>query len=607
MRAASLAFVIGLAAGPAWAERTFALVIGIDAYAHIRPLQGAVNDARDLAAAFQSIGADTVVLTDADATRAAIIDAWTTLAAQAGPGDRLIISYAGHGSNEVEAIPGEEEDGRDENWLLGGFSPFGPASGERIRDNEIAALIALSPDAEVILISDSCHSGTVTREIAPILGYRFFRTDGTLADDPLPPPPPRPAGESELGAVALYFGAVPDAEQVPEFLIDGQARGALSYAIAAGLRGAADADGDGLLTRGELESYVRASVRDTSRGLQRPQVSAAVTSESPLFTLISAGAEDVDVDAPQPDIAPGAGPIPDEVPETDAPPALVSGADTAPEVSGAGPLPDVAPGADPLPDLPPDTVQLPEVEPLPGADLPAEDPTHTGGGAFLLTFADLADVTLTQIGSGALIAPQGAQVVPAGSPADLVLDPATGDLRTSVGDLFTSIGNPDSPQGAAALQRAVDNARLAAALLRAGTGAGLDVRFAQGDGTYRDGDQVTVQVPGRLTPHLALFNIAPDGSIQPVYPLQAPDLGLDDPATLDPALTLDLTLLVTAPFGSDFLVAVETSAPSTALAALLADPLRPLSARDLWSALQAAEAEGTAPVVAIFPFHSAAE
>lgn len=206
---------------------------------------------------------------------------------------------------------------------------------------------------------------------------------------------------------------------------------------------------------------------------------------------------------------------------------------------------------------------------------------------------------MTLAAEAGLPVPEGATLLAAGAPADLVLDPATGEIRTMVGDLFT-----DSATDPAALQRAIDNARIAAELMRPGRMQALAVSFAEGDGTYRNGDRLTVRVEGRHTQHIALFSLSPDGALVPIYPLRAPALGLDDPATLPPVATLDLTTQVGAPFGSDFLVAVETEAPSDALALLLADPERLWDARSLWEALQMAELEGTAPRVAVFPFHS---
>lgn len=105
--AATLTAAIALGSAPAMAERTLALVIGIDDYAHIPRLDGAVNDARDIADALRALGAETTLLVDGAATRAAILDAWTRLAGMARPGDRLIVTYAGHGSNEAEATPGK--------------------------------------------------------------------------------------------------------------------------------------------------------------------------------------------------------------------------------------------------------------------------------------------------------------------------------------------------------------------------------------------------------------------------------------------------------------------------------------------------------------------
>src|SRR4029078_6684175 len=51
-----------------------ALIVGIDAYQHYRPLKGAVADARDIATALRSVGVkDVVTLIDAAADRAGLI------------------------------------------------------------------------------------------------------------------------------------------------------------------------------------------------------------------------------------------------------------------------------------------------------------------------------------------------------------------------------------------------------------------------------------------------------------------------------------------------------------------------------------------------------
>ncbi len=284
MRAVVLAGLMACAALPAWAEKTYGLVIGIDEYANVPDLQGAVNDAHDIADALAGIGAEVTLLLDGAATRAAIFEAWEAVAAKIEPGDRLVVSYAGHGSYEPEYIIGSEEDGRDENFLLAGFSFQGAGAAERIRDDELAALIALTPQAEVVFLADSCHSGTVSRNVTPVLGYRYV-IGGKLSDDPLPPPPPRVSASEGKDDVALFLAAVDESEKVPEFLIDGKPRGALSYSFARGLRGEADADANGAVTKDELATYVRRSVRSISQGLQAPQISPRGDEERVLFAL----------------------------------------------------------------------------------------------------------------------------------------------------------------------------------------------------------------------------------------------------------------------------------------------------------------------------------
>ena len=276
----------GLLSAPAdaRADRLVGLVIGIDDYRHIADLQGAVNDARDIADALEGIGAEVVTLLDGAATRAAILAEWTRLADGLGPGDRLVVSYAGHGTNEPERVPGNEIDGRDETLLLAGFAPYGAAAGERILDDEIAELIARAGTGRTIFVADACHSGTLSRDVAPALGYRYVSV-GRIDADPLPPPPPRTAAREGREETALFLGASDDSEKTPEFLIEGRPRGALSFAFARGLRGAADTDGNGILTTGEMETFVRRTVRDISRGSQRPQAASAGHSDLPLLRL----------------------------------------------------------------------------------------------------------------------------------------------------------------------------------------------------------------------------------------------------------------------------------------------------------------------------------
>ena len=136
--------------------KVYGLVIGINDYPIIGDLEGAVNDANDIASAITELpGAEVTKFTDSEATRDAIFEAWRQKALAAQPGDTLIVTFAGHGGQEPEAYPGNELDGHDETLLLSGFRPQGADAAHRIRDDEIAELIALAhPGVSVIFLVD---------------------------------------------------------------------------------------------------------------------------------------------------------------------------------------------------------------------------------------------------------------------------------------------------------------------------------------------------------------------------------------------------------------------------------------------------------------------
>jgi len=494
---------LALAAPPAVAETTYGLVIGIDAYTYVTDLHGAVNDARDIADALEGLGAEVTLLLDGHATRAAILGAWDQILDEAGPGDRLIVSFAGHGSNEPEQSVGSELDGRDENFLLAGFAPYGAAAAERIRDDEIADFLARSAELDVIFVADACHAGTVTRNVDPVLGYRYVEADG-IASDPLPPPPPPSNATEGRDHVALFLAAVDETQRVPEVLIDGVPRGALSYAFASGLRGEADRNGDGLLTKGELESHVRRIVREASDGIQLPQSQPAGQETRALLEL---GDRDV---APEPAVP------------AQAPPPLTA-----------------------------------------------------------LSFEALPPLTVS------------------GAPWDGITDVslvAHGALRLDGTDLFSSMGDTVARVTSdRLLQDVVDTQRVVAAL-RAIAEPPLAVEFAEGDRVYAAREHLHIRITGRAEAYLTLVNVAADGTISYLYPV--PQLG--DPDQLRASETLDLPVEVSAPFGSDHVIAIETADVATGLRAALQDLSGTRNMAALWNVLRTSDAR-----FAIFPFFTA--
>ena len=136
-----------------------ALCIGINNYPGTQmDLQGCV-DANDWAAALAERGFKVAKLLDEQATKAAMVAAMNDLIGKAGKSDSLVITYSGHGTYQPDE-DGDEADGLDE-----ALCPYDlQTNGAALVDDEIRAIFgARKAGARLVLISDSCHSGTVTR------------------------------------------------------------------------------------------------------------------------------------------------------------------------------------------------------------------------------------------------------------------------------------------------------------------------------------------------------------------------------------------------------------------------------------------------------------
>lgn len=247
-----------------------ALTIGIDDYQRLRPLQGATNDARDLADALRSAGARNIVtLLNGQADRDGIFAAWKRLKANAKPGDTLVLTFSGHGGREPERYAGSGGgDGYDEPLLLGGFSPKAPGSAQRIFDTEIGDIVREAADYNVILLIDACHSGTPTRSSKVLTLPVRWAGDYVIEDDPLPHTPPAKTASPGVPANALVIGGSLDTQLVGEVLAENKPRGPASVMLARALRGAADADRNGELSVGELYDHMIEGVRGLSEGRQ---------------------------------------------------------------------------------------------------------------------------------------------------------------------------------------------------------------------------------------------------------------------------------------------------------------------------------------------------
>src|SRR5260221_6767041 len=248
------------------------LIIGIDAYQHVRQLKGAVADALDIEKSLRSMGiGDVTTLINAGASPKNIMQAIKDLVQRTGPNDLIFLSIAGHGAQEPETVKGSEPDGIENVFLLPGFEITARGSKQRILGSEFNHFIRQfeSRGAKVLFVADTCHGGGLAREIDPRAEEMSFRQvpTYTLLVDMLKPVTDDQESLTDLDLDKTTFLAAVDRNtKAPEIRIPGidGFRGALSYALARAFEGSADADHDGKVTLKELFSNVRQVVYQLS-------------------------------------------------------------------------------------------------------------------------------------------------------------------------------------------------------------------------------------------------------------------------------------------------------------------------------------------------------
>lgn len=137
-----------------------ALCIGINNYPGTdMDLNGCVNDANDWSEELGRRGYSVIRLLDARATKAAMVEGMQSVIGNAASGDSVVITFSGHGTYVPDA-DGDELDGLDEALCPHDLTTGGGA----LLDDEIRTIFGKrKAGVRLVLISDSCHSGTVTR------------------------------------------------------------------------------------------------------------------------------------------------------------------------------------------------------------------------------------------------------------------------------------------------------------------------------------------------------------------------------------------------------------------------------------------------------------
>ena len=150
----------------AWGK-SLALLVGVGTYdnpqiSNLRCLEADIAlMRRTLVEQLGTRPEDILVLTNQQATASAVAEAFQRhLIRQAGPKDRVIFYFTGHGS-QVQDHNGDEADGQDE--VLVTYGAKWQDSASFITDDHLRGWLESSRCAQAITILDCCHAGTGTR------------------------------------------------------------------------------------------------------------------------------------------------------------------------------------------------------------------------------------------------------------------------------------------------------------------------------------------------------------------------------------------------------------------------------------------------------------
>jgi uncharacterized caspase-like protein len=147
-----------------------ALVIGVNNYTNLRPLQTAVNDAIAVAQLLGNMYGFTVTLLT-NATRAEIISALDSLRLRLGERDNLLIYYAGHGMLDTGEGRGY--------WL-----PVNARQDSRVHwlsNTTITDALKAMPARHVLVVADSCYAGALMRGIEVVEQQRHSDREAYVA------------------------------------------------------------------------------------------------------------------------------------------------------------------------------------------------------------------------------------------------------------------------------------------------------------------------------------------------------------------------------------------------------------------------------------------
>lgn len=293
---------VGLLLTPVAQAKTIALLVGIGQYPNPdNRLTGPAFDVAAMKAAvtthFGARPEDVVTLLDAQATRAAILEALKALSKRSAPGDQVIIYFSGHGTSARD-----RKNDFDLPYGTGAFVPYDatqledkPLSQRLIIGRSDLGPLALRPLDEggrsVLVIVDACYSGKFVRNVSK--GKDRYVALGAGSDEFATPTNAAPAPETTpypyrnvvmLSASGDYEAAKETTDPAETF--DGKPQGVFTDALIRIFRGtvSADSNRDGEVSFQEIRAAARGAIAAAGYP-QSPQLLPALEEDRSGLTL----------------------------------------------------------------------------------------------------------------------------------------------------------------------------------------------------------------------------------------------------------------------------------------------------------------------------------
>jgi hypothetical protein len=165
------------------------------------PLKSCENDVETMQVIAKSRGFEASTLKTEQATRDAVKAAITGAARELSAGDFFLVSYSGHGGR-VRDVTGEESDQKDDTWCL--------YDGQLLDDELNVMFAAFAAGVRILVVSDSCHSGTLLK------GESDPQNQAEIDDDfIIPRAMPRKAASDTYKSNRSFYTQIQDDLPVP--------------------------------------------------------------------------------------------------------------------------------------------------------------------------------------------------------------------------------------------------------------------------------------------------------------------------------------------------------------------------------------------------------